>query len=61
MSINTSELLGLDKKNDKMYALTRLVVNTIDVVLLNVTFLYVCQYRNKNQRLIHIYMHVRYI
>lgn len=48
MSINTSELLGLDKKNDKMYALTRLVVNTIDVVLLNVTFLYVCQYRNKN-------------
>ena len=48
MSINTSELLWLDKKNDKMYALTRLVVNTIDVVLLNVTFPYVCQYRNKN-------------
>lgn len=48
MSINTSELLWLDKKNDKIYALTRLVVNTIDVVLLYVTFLYVCQYRNKN-------------
>ena len=38
MSINTSELLWLDKKNDKICALTRLAVNTIDVVLLYVTF-----------------------
>jgi len=45
---------GYIKKNDKLYLFTKLVVNTIGVVLLDVTFLYLRQYRYKGQQHMHI-------